>query len=1048
MQVRDSDLLPQSSGPVVESIPIDRDEETPTPVHPQDGSHLSQLPTDAVNCNTQLRGSSLPPQSPPSISQPGPSEPSQPSEPMPTTIPSETPSLPSIEINPVLEDSNPEKVWANIPYNELFQAINSLYDEVVFYRRNLFKIPSGKAGKDFVEELTFWLRQFNSKSKLNGIAIKAFMVLPTLLLQKPSPQSKAKQHTAALERRLKQWKAGEFILLKKDIRKIQQSFIAAKKPRSADDIAKSFAKLIMHGKISAALKLLDKEGSTGVLNLTDSVMEELHQKHPSPAPIKENTLLQGPVDLVPECFFEHIDEQTVLKAALDTKGSAGPSGMDAELYRRVLCSKNFSVAGKGLREEIALFARNLATKSYHPSLIEAYVASRLIPLDKHPGIRPIGIGEVLRRIVGKIISRSATQEIKKAAGPLQTCAGHGAGAEAAIHAMRQIFQEEDTDAILLIDASNAFNCLNRAVALHNIQVTCPIIANYLINTYRHPAKLFVAGGKTIYSREGTTQGDPLAMPWYSLSTVPIINELKHSSPNVKQVWLADDASSAGKLKPLYEWYQQLVEKGDGHGYYVNGGKSWLIVKSNEMKEQAKAIFGNSVNITSEGKRHLGAVIGSNQYKKEYCEDMVDNWVKELTTLCEIAETQPHCAYTAYTKGYRSKFTYFLRTIENFQEYVTPVDNLLTDQFIPKLFGSNMALDEYRDVLSLKPNDGGLGLTILSQEAEEQHESSKKITQLHVDSIVQQEDTMISHNQGGGTIEDLKRQNAKLKDQTKKHRMEAIDQYLPDHTEPHVQQARDKGASNWLNALPIQEQQFLLNKEEFRDALRLRYNLPLDNLPSTCPCGDPFNVEHALICRKGGLIHQRHDNIRDLLTTLLGKVCKDVEAEPHLIPITKEIMDLRSANTKDESRLDMKARGFWQRGQTAFFDVRFTHVNSQSQNKQPTSTVFRNHEQAKKREYMQRVLEVENGSFTPLVFGTNGGMGKECDVFISTLASKIASKESEKYSATITWIRTRLSFEILRSAITCVRGSRVPFRKKIQEIADFELMNIQSNTRPI
>ena len=85
---------------------------------------------------------------------------------------------------------------------------------------------------------------------------------------------------------------------------------------------------------------------------------------------------------------------------------------------------------------------------------------------------------------------------------------------------------------------------------------------------------------------------------------------------------------------------------------------------------------------------------------------------------------------------------------------------------------------------------------------------------------------------------------------------------------------------------------------------------------------------------------------------------------------------------------------------------------------------------------------------PLSLEPMGTMGKECGVFISTLASKIASKEAEKYSATITWIRTRLSFEILRSAITCVRGSRVPFRKKIQEIADFELMNIQSNTRPI
>ena len=93
---------------------------------------------------------------------------------------------------------------------------------------------------------------------------------------------------------------------------------------------------------------------------------------------------------------------------------------------------------------------------------------------------------------------------------LQTCAGHGAGAEAAIHAMRSIFEQEETDAVLLIDARNAFNCLNRNVALHNIQIiqiTCPIVAMYLVNTYRKPAKLFIAGGETILSKEGTTQGD-------------------------------------------------------------------------------------------------------------------------------------------------------------------------------------------------------------------------------------------------------------------------------------------------------------------------------------------------------------------------------------------------------------------------------------------------------------------------------------------------------------------------------------------------------------
>ena len=66
-------------------------------------------------------------------------------------------------------------------------------------------------------------------------------------------------------------------------------------------------------------------------------------------------------------------------------------------------------------------------------------------------------------------------------GPLQTCAGHGAGAESAVHAMREIFEDEHTDAVLLIDASNAFNCMNRYTALHNVQIICPIAAVYLTN---------------------------------------------------------------------------------------------------------------------------------------------------------------------------------------------------------------------------------------------------------------------------------------------------------------------------------------------------------------------------------------------------------------------------------------------------------------------------------------------------------------------------------------------------------------------------------------
>ena len=113
--------------------------------------------------------------------------------------------------------------------------------------------------------------------------------------------------------------------------------------------------------------------------------------------------------------------------------------------------------------------------------IEAYTASRLVPLEKEPaGIRPIGIGEVLRRIVGITIV-AEKPEIMESSGSLQLCGGQKAGCEVAAHAMTEIYDSEETDAVLFIDASKAFNSLNREALLHNIKSLCPPMAIYLNN---------------------------------------------------------------------------------------------------------------------------------------------------------------------------------------------------------------------------------------------------------------------------------------------------------------------------------------------------------------------------------------------------------------------------------------------------------------------------------------------------------------------------------------------------------------------------------------
>ena len=101
-----------------------------------------------------------------------------------------------------------------------------------------------------------------------------------------------------------------------------------------------------------------------------------------------------------------------------------------------------SFAPRISRLKARLFTRNLLKLAHCPSLLEGYTSCRLIPLDKNPGIRPTGVGVVLRRIVGKTNARFLKKEIKEAAGPIQVCAGHSTGSENAIHAMSQVFVKE------------------------------------------------------------------------------------------------------------------------------------------------------------------------------------------------------------------------------------------------------------------------------------------------------------------------------------------------------------------------------------------------------------------------------------------------------------------------------------------------------------------------------------------------------------------------------------------------------------------------------
>ena len=176
------------------------------------------------------------------------------------------------------------------------------------------------------------------------------------------------------------------------------------------------------------------------------------------------------------------------------------------------------------------------------------------------------------------------EDVKLAAGNLQVCVGHQAGGEATIHAMKEIFKDKEVGVAILVDATNAFNSINREAMLHNIVVKCREIKRYVQNCYGKPSKLFIVDGKQngdrciLYSEEGTAQRDPVAMAVYALELSVLQSKLKHKKINVKSVAYAYDYVGAGNLQDLSKWWDNLTKRGPCYRYYPNAIKSLLIVK--------------------------------------------------------------------------------------------------------------------------------------------------------------------------------------------------------------------------------------------------------------------------------------------------------------------------------------------------------------------------------------------------------------------------------------------------------------------------------------
>ena len=363
---------------------------------------------------------------------------------------------------------------------------------------------------------------------------------------------------------------------------------------------------------------------------------------------------------------------------------------------------------------------------------------------------------------------------------------------------------------------------------------------------------------------------------------------------------------------------------------------------------------------------------------------------------------------------------------NISTHLQPVENVIRNRFLPSIFENRHVSDEERELITLPVKLGGLGVPDITKIADIAYGTSRHLTSKLIRKVVHQND---SH--------ELEPATTKTQPLTDYHK--SLLSELRSSMSPLQLKANDicqaDGASIWLTSLPLRSEGHHLSKREFIDAIYLRYGWQPNRLPLECACSAKFSIDHAMSCKVGGFIHMRHNDLLNITADLLSNVCKDVEKEPPLQP---------STTGTEELRADIVARGFWQPMQRAFMDVRVFYPFAPSYRNQSLAATMKTMEGKKKRKYMERILNEEYGTFTPLVFSSSGGMSKETKRFFQRLAELISEKTKVSLPETSAWLKRKLSFSLIRSSVICLRGSRSHRYKSPQSVQEMDILSDTSS----
>jgi hypothetical protein len=927
--------------------------------------------------------------------------------------------------------------------NDMWEII---WKRTVKLRGKLYALSGGSVGRLFVSTLAAAVLELGKGKQKSEVSI----CFPTLILQRNKEIVKTADIRRLISRRLKLWNEKRFFDLISEAEMCDKKLSSKQVKMTEEKAVAIFTRLLLSGKIREATRFITERQESGGVMLPHedaikpagkTVLEVLQMKHPNQAEPHADAFID--CDVLPVLVDVTVTGAHVRKTAHKLSGSAGPSGADSTHWQSWLLK--YGNHSNELCNAIAVLIERQANTVVDWEEIRAQKAKRELALKKLPaGVRPIGIGELMDRLSDKVMIDITNNDVKEACNADQLCSGIKAGIESAVHSIRELFNQ-NSDAgfgLLLMDAANAFGSISRSAALWNARVLWSRCSRFLFNSYRGYALLIIKGSSsTLLSKEGVTQGVPSAMKLYAIGLLPLTLKLKDSSDFVKgqwdifksneeflqtneeemvpkwtQSWYADDSSCINYLKFVLFWMKLLMQEGPKYGYYPEPDKSYLVVAP-AFIEEAKQLFSPYGVVVVEGHRVLGGFVGSKLAGDEWAANKIQTWDKSLKILAHVATTQPQAAYVAVSKSLQNEWGYLQRVFPDCQELFSPLRKTLMEDFIPSLVGNPISEIEFK-IMEKPTRLAGLGIRDPVSSSKQYFETSTKATELLSKAIIS--NSSIDIDEYEKSMHAITSGMKKNKESDDLIQVKQLAGMLSDGRSHKISRILENKCSTWLSVFPTNDNYFAMSPDEFRDAMAIRYHFGFKEIQNICDgCGDDFDLNHALNCKKGGLVTARHNEARDLncdLCSLAG-----------LPQIVSEPIISESKDDNDKGlRADWSVRGFWEHQRVALFDICILNADATSYQNKPLKSIFQARKQTKKEKY-SAAAEARRASFTPIIASCEAIFDCEAEVYFKRLATILSKKWDSSYSHALSYIRARMQICIMRSVSLCIRGCRTKWR---------------------